>query len=393
MTTKLVLERTTGGFGFNIQRQIVVKVTPGGCADKAGLKKGLIITEVNGKDVSAFTHMQMIGLIKGAGNKLELCVHEGSGDNIPESMLTTQSSQPSSHPKPVSTLSPPTTTPPLSSTTTSISSSLPAPRKSSLPTPKAPTPKAPTPSQVTTKTTPPIAVTSAVVEEQAVKPSQSTAVTTPSPKSQQEATHSHASDVVKKVDTGSNSDPNEGIKDEKKKWERDPNADRKVFFKGKNGEVLMVHTPRCSGCNELIISSYVEIDKKKFHENCFVCSRCKSSLKDTGFSKEADDILCPTCWNKDNGIMCSGCGQFIVPDIDSLVPYMSIGDKHFHQDCLKCEECGIKFGQGVPGPFTVGGALLCKPHAQERKKIANGGNTKGTKTGGAILDQSKKGWK
>eukprot|EP00056_Hartaetosiga_gracilis_P005270 m.83064 g.83064 ORF g.83064 m.83064 type:complete len:402 (-) comp12110_c0_seq1:1874-3079(-) len=398
--SSITLERTTGGFGFNIQRQIVVKITPGGVADKAGLKKGQTITHVNGNDVSSLSHMQMIGLVKSAGNKLELSVREGTAPP-PESVLTTHapSTQPQKQQQTSKPKQPPTqqqqqqqqkhkSSQP-AQPAAKVSSSLPPPRKSSLPPPKA----------------------SSIPKQDKEEPVASKKVSAPPPTTVDTATTNlqpSTASSTKKVDEGEEGKAKgnevkgnevkvkDTDKEPKKKWEKDPNADRKMFFKGKNGEVMMMHTPRCAGCNELIISSYVEFDKKKFHDKCFVCSRCNCSLKETGFSKEGDSVLCPTCWNNDNGVVCAGCGQFIVPDIDSLVPYMSIGDRHYHQACLKCEVCGVQFGDGVPGPFSVVGALLCKPHAVERKRAKGGNNTTNTgttKSDGSIVEQSKKGWR
>ncbi len=57
-----------------------------------------------------------------------------------------------------------------------------------------------------------------------------------------------------------------------------------------------------------------------------------------------------------------------MPDESGRAAYTQAGDKTFHKECFKCEECGVLFGGAVEGPYNVAGRLLCKPHAIEQTK-------------------------
>ena len=40
---------------------------------------------------------------------------------------------------------------------------------------------------------------------------------------------------------------------------------------------------------------YISFEDRHWHNDCFVCQRCRSSLVGRGFLTEGSDILCPEC--------------------------------------------------------------------------------------------------
>jgi len=89
----VTISKTDTGFGFNVRGQVseggplksisgelyaplqhVSAVLEGGAADRAGVKKGDRILEVNGVNVEGATHKQVVDLIKSGGDKLTLTV-------------------------------------------------------------------------------------------------------------------------------------------------------------------------------------------------------------------------------------------------------------------------------------------------------------------------------
>ena len=84
----------------------------------------------------------------------------------------------------------------------------------------------------------------------------------------------------------------------------------------------------------------VGIDQKKlsvkgrhYHEECFVCKRCREVLINERYSIIDDDIICPDC-TKPVG-QCQGCKEGIMP----TVSYLRYGDRCWHADCFHCSVC------------------------------------------------------
>ncbi|RWS23388.1 Sorting nexin-27-like protein [Leptotrombidium deliense] len=89
----VVIHKNNDGFGFNVRGQVseggtlrsingelyaplqhVSAVLEGGAAERAGIRKGDRILEVNGVNVEGSTHKQVVDLIKSGGDKLTLTV-------------------------------------------------------------------------------------------------------------------------------------------------------------------------------------------------------------------------------------------------------------------------------------------------------------------------------
>jgi hypothetical protein len=45
---------------------------------------------------------------------------------------------------------------------------------------------------------------------------------------------------------------------------------------------------------------YISFEERHWHNDCFVCKRCRSSLVGRGFLTEGQDILCPDCGKRDS---------------------------------------------------------------------------------------------
>jgi len=44
---------------------------------------------------------------------------------------------------------------------------------------------------------------------------------------------------------------------------------------------------------------YISFEERHWHNDCFVCQRCRSSLVGRGFLTEGLDILCPDCGKRE----------------------------------------------------------------------------------------------
>uniref|UniRef100_A0A3Q0QNK7 PDZ domain containing 1 n=1 Tax=Amphilophus citrinellus TaxID=61819 RepID=A0A3Q0QNK7_AMPCI len=78
------LEKTSTGFGFHLNGvqgvygHYIQKVVKGGAADKAGLEDDDIVVEVNGVNVEQSFHEDVVKIIQGSGNSLEMLVAKRS---------------------------------------------------------------------------------------------------------------------------------------------------------------------------------------------------------------------------------------------------------------------------------------------------------------------------
>ncbi|KAL5004681.1 hypothetical protein ScPMuIL_018137 [Solemya velum] len=70
----VTISKTDTGFGFNVRGQHVSAVLEGGAAQRAGIRKGDRILEVNSENVEGATHKQVVDLIKSGGDTLTLTV-------------------------------------------------------------------------------------------------------------------------------------------------------------------------------------------------------------------------------------------------------------------------------------------------------------------------------
>ncbi len=97
---------------------------------------------------------------------------------------------------------------------------------------------------------------------------------------------------------------------------------------------------KCIKCKEKIESEYIEIDKKKYHPECFICAKCKKSI--TGeFTKYKNKFYHLECFEQARKLICDYCKK---PITDQWIDH---GGKKYHIDCYninikpRCKKCGI----------------------------------------------------
>lgn len=44
-----------------------------------------------------------------------------------------------------------------------------------------------------------------------------------------------------------------------------------------------------------------------FHENCFLCASCHSSLANVQFLTQGTSLICETCYDRNYATICDGC--------------------------------------------------------------------------------------
>eukprot|EP01098_Paradermamoeba_levis_P004204 TRINITY_DN1817_c0_g1_i1.p1 TRINITY_DN1817_c0_g1~~TRINITY_DN1817_c0_g1_i1.p1 ORF type:complete len:263 (-),score=83.60 TRINITY_DN1817_c0_g1_i1:82-870(-) len=53
--------------------------------------------------------------------------------------------------------------------------------------------------------------------------------------------------------------------------------------------------PKCGGCNQALTGMYINVNGQNYHEDCFVCSKCRKPLAGGGYYEKNGQPLCQTC--------------------------------------------------------------------------------------------------
>ncbi|EGD74454.1 hypothetical protein PTSG_05818 [Salpingoeca rosetta] len=389
-STVFNVERRPGEkFGMAVQRFLVTSVTPGGPADRAGVKKGMRLSQINETNIQQLTHMQITGLIKASGNTMKLIV--GTPEVAPAKVAATA-------PAPAAPAANTTPAPPAAKAApaTATTSAPPAPAQPAQPAAAAEEKKEETPQ--------PPAPARAAPEPKKAAPAPTTTTSTTNGSSGANGSSSSAKTAAPAPSSGPSNPQKQRVPPSTTAEPKPLSTTQKMLVKDDKGNTLSVDAPLCTACSKPILTRYLEFDGGKYHRGCFVCKGCGANLANAGFAPSDSGLVCQKCWAKENGMVCAGCGEMIVPEMDKPVQYVTVNGKEYHKDCIKCKECGLVFKNGVPGPYLVGDDVLCKEHATARRR---GGKTTTTTGGGggisqdsqdneklnAIFKASRTGWK
>jgi len=103
---------------------------------------------------------------------------------------------------------------------------------------------------------------------------------------------------------------------------------------------------KCVGCGNVITGQYIRAkNDRPYHLNCFTCTQC-GTLIESNYIEKNGRPFCTDCGQpKSNSQsatrtlnVCSGCGNTIDQYQSMLI---NVGDKNFHEDCFKCDSCGV----------------------------------------------------
>jgi len=112
----------------------------------------------------------------------------------------------------------------------------------------------------------------------------------------------------------------------------------------------------CDLCRCPIVNECVEVEGKKYHKDCFVCSICHTPLRryfkaPSGEGSEA--LVCEACYQLSHPCEnCARCGKQI--DEESL----KVDGMRLHKKCFICAHCGRELGTRY---VTRDGRYFCAP--------------------------------
>ncbi|XP_023244352.1 four and a half LIM domains protein 2-like [Centruroides sculpturatus] len=95
------------------------------------------------------------------------------------------------------------------------------------------------------------------------------------------------------------------------------------------------YATRCVKCGEKFKAGTrkMEYKDKQWHENCFYCVVCTNPIGTKNFIPKDNDIYCMTCYERKFTIYCIKCNQVI------SVSGVTFRNEHWHRECFCCTNC------------------------------------------------------
>jgi len=119
---------------------------------------------------------------------------------------------------------------------------------------------------------------------------------------------------------------------------------------------------RCIKCDKIITSGGVTYKNEPWHRECFTCTHCNTSLAGQRFTSRDDKPYCADCFGELFAKRCTACTRPITGIGGTR--FISFEDRHWHNDCFICANCkGSLVGKGF---ITDGADILCPDCAKER---------------------------
>ncbi|XP_038639203.1 LIM domain-binding protein 3a [Scyliorhinus canicula] len=100
-------------------------------------------------------------------------------------------------------------------------------------------------------------------------------------------------------------------------------------------------TPLCGQCNSIIRGPFLVALGRSWHPEEFNCTYCKTSLVDTGFVEEQNNIYCERCYEQFFAPDCAKCNTKIMGEV------MHALRQTWHTTCFVCAACGKSFGNSL----------------------------------------------
>ena len=80
--------------------------------------------------------------------------------------------------------------------------------------------------------------------------------------------------------------------------------------------------------------------EKHWHESCFQCSKCRTSLVDKQFGSKADRIYCGSCYDAQFAARCDACRDVFKAGMKK----MEYKTRQWHEKCFVCCVCNKTIG-------------------------------------------------
>lgn len=92
----------------------------------------------------------------------------------------------------------------------------------------------------------------------------------------------------------------------------------------------------CNKCMQKLTGQFTVFEDKKYHVNCFKCSKCDSVFKDNIVFELNSMPLCSDCHIQNQIETASKCKKCFKPILETVVTFKNA---EYHDECFKCEAC------------------------------------------------------
>jgi len=122
-----------------------------------------------------------------------------------------------------------------------------------------------------------------------------------------------------------------------------------------SGDTLMFDTPQlCAHCGKIVEGAAYNFQNKNYHETCWRCEGCNTSLNGVPFKLKGDRPWCKDCNFGSPKEFCPGCGQLILEG-----KFTKAMDMTWHYDCFVCTKCSTPISK-VGGFIVRDDKPICK---------------------------------
>lgn len=99
----------------------------------------------------------------------------------------------------------------------------------------------------------------------------------------------------------------------------------------------------CNDCSEIISVDNKDLafKDKHWHDRCFKCFECKTSLVSESFGTKEERLYCSDCWDQNFAPKCTKC----ISPFKAGSMKLSWNGGEWHKDCFLCNNCDKVIGQ------------------------------------------------
>ncbi|XP_028412546.1 zinc finger protein 239-like isoform X2 [Dendronephthya gigantea] len=118
-------------------------------------------------------------------------------------------------------------------------------------------------------------------------------------------------------------------------------GEKRYTTEGNQAICLSCHTAHladdCQACGKKITIGQKRMShgSKNWHEECFICEKCRSNLVLGSFNISDEKVICGKCYQQTKSKMCCTCGEEIKAG-SSLIEHDGL---FYHSDCFCCKSC------------------------------------------------------
>jgi hypothetical protein len=107
-------------------------------------------------------------------------------------------------------------------------------------------------------------------------------------------------------------------------------------------DYFRMYAPKCDGCGNAIMSSYITAVHQNWHPECFVCNECRLPFDNSGFYELNGAMYCERHFHAHRGSLCAACNQPIIGGRCITALY-----RKYHPDHFTCTFCLQPLNKGT----------------------------------------------